>query len=136
MLHDLGHLLASYAEKLPDDADDGHQYVPVPFLRGLFPDAVIEPIRLHVDAKRYLCTVDSAYWSGLSPASKRSLALQGGRFSAAEATRFLNLPFAADAVAIRRWDDRAKEPLAKPPAWSHYLGLLHGISRPALASAA
>ena len=35
--------------------NDLHEFVAIPFLRGVFSDAVIEPIRLHVDAKRYLC---------------------------------------------------------------------------------
>ena len=35
--------------------DDQHQYAALPFLRGSFDDVVLEPIRLHVDAKRYLC---------------------------------------------------------------------------------
>jgi predicted HD phosphohydrolase len=42
---------------------------------------VLEPIRLHVDAKRCLCTLEPGYAETLSPASQASLALQGGRFS-------------------------------------------------------
>lgn len=125
LLHDLGHLLAASRET-PKAAgvDDLHQYLALPFLRGLFPDAVLEPIRMHVDAKRYLCHVDRHYWAGLSPASQRSLALQGGPFSDGEAAAFIAQAFAADAVALRRWDDCAKDPSATPPAWAHYAGVL------------
>ena len=124
LLHDLGHLLASSAPGAHAGVDDTHQYLAAPFLRGLYPDAVIEPIRMHVDAKRYLCSVDPGYWQILSPESQRSLALQGGIYTASQARQFIEQPFAMDAVALRRWDDTAKDPAAKPPGWSHYTPLL------------
>ncbi|MDQ3602139.1 MAG: hypothetical protein M3408_13025 [Actinomycetota bacterium] len=40
----------------------------------------------------------------------RSLAVQGGPAAAAEVSRFLRHPLAADAMALRRWDDLAKVP--------------------------
>lgn len=78
LLHDLGHLIADH----PDTPtlrgiDDKHQYFVLPFLRGLFSSAVLDPIRLHVEAKRYLCYVEPQYEASLSEDSKRSLALQG-----------------------------------------------------------
>jgi phosphonate degradation associated HDIG domain protein len=109
-LHDVGHLIAELPHSLERESDDVHQYLPIPFLRGTFVDAVLEPIRLHVDAKRYLCRVDDGYWDSLSPASKHSLQLQGGRFERGAADRFLALPFAWDAIRLRRWDDLAKVP--------------------------
>lgn len=135
LLHDLGHLLASYAEQLPPDADDGHQYIPVPFLRGRFPDAVIEPIRLHVDATRYLCGIDSAYWARQSDSERRCLARQGGPFNEAESAAFLMRPFAADALRVRRWDDLAQDLNAKPPPWSHFARVLQRASRGAMTAA-
>jgi predicted HD phosphohydrolase len=71
---------------------------------------VLEPIKLHVEAKRYLCHAEPGYWQSLSPASRHSLALQGGVLSLGEATAFLAQPFSTDAVRLRRWDDRAKLP--------------------------
>ena len=124
LLHDLEHLVAVENSSKTAGVDDLHQYMAIPFLRGVFPDAVLEPIRMHVDAKRYLCRVDSSYWASLSPASQRSLALQGGPFTASEADAFMAQPFAADAVALRLWDDRAKDPAATPPDWAHYVGVL------------
>lgn len=47
-------------------------------LRLAFGGAALEPIRLHVDAKRYLCGVDADYHDTLTAASRASLALQGG----------------------------------------------------------
>lgn len=123
LLHDLGHLLPRAAPKAAG-VDDLHQYMAIPFLRGVFGEAVLAPIRMHVDAKRYLCHVDEHYWAGLSPASQRSLELQGGAFSEEEAAAFIAQPFAADAVALRRWDDLAKDPAATPPGWAHYAAVL------------
>lgn len=37
---------------------------------------------------------------------------------------FIARPFAADAVALRRWDDLAKDPAARPPGWAHYAAVL------------
>jgi phosphonate degradation associated HDIG domain protein len=123
LLHDLGHLLPR-SLRVARGVDDLHQFLAIPFLRGVFADAVLEPIRMHVDAKRYLCHVDGHYWSGLSPASQRSLQLQGGPFLEAEAATFMAQPFASDAVALRRWDDRSKDPAATPPPWEHYVAVL------------
>lgn len=81
-LHDLGHLLNLQGETPSERGiDDLHQYFALPFLRPLFGNAVLEPIRLHVDAKRCLCAIDESYFSTLSADSVRSLKLQGA-FSA------------------------------------------------------
>lgn len=135
LLHDLGHLLAAERAPVAAGADDLHQFMALPFLRGVFPEAVLAPIRLHVDAKRYMCRVDPSYWAGLSPASKRSLVLQGGPFSEEEAHDFMAQAFAADAVALRRWDDSAKDPQALTPGWAHYAAVLQRASCVELASA-
>jgi phosphonate degradation associated HDIG domain protein len=122
LLHDLGHLLAPVDDT--GERDDLHQYVALPFLRGLLPEAVLAPIRLHVDAKRYLCAVEPGYGATLSPASQRSLGLQGGPFTPAEALRFAAQPFAHEAVRVRRYDDHAKAPGLATPSLAHYLALL------------
>jgi phosphonate degradation associated HDIG domain protein len=132
LLHDFGHLLAAYTLPRSIDKmaslDDMHQYVAIPFLRGVFTDAVLEPIRLHVDAKRYLCFVDESYWASLSPASQRSLELQGGIFSSEEASAFAAQTHADDAVALRRWDDLAKKTDATTPEWQHYVKVLESAA--------
>lgn len=121
LLHDLGHML----HDLGDDAvqqsiNDRHEIRALHLLRSAFGNAVLEPIRLHVNAKRYLCRVDVMYYDALSPASKASLALQGGAYSAEEARRFIALPYARDAARLRTWDDRAKIPGAATPPLAHY----------------
>ena len=129
-LHDLGHLINDQGETPTlRGIDDRHEYVALPFLRDLFGPEVLQPIRLHVDAKRYLCargdgTVTGAdYWAGRSIDSRRSLELQGGIFSDPEAEGFRAQPFAEDGVRVRLWDDRAKLAGAETPPLSHYIAL-------------
>ena len=135
LLHDLGHLLTAGKALVSAGSDDLHQFIALPFLRGVFPEAVLAPIRLHVDAKRYMCRVDPSYWASLSPASKKSLVLQGGPFTQEQAHDFMAQAFASDAVALRRWDDCAKNPEASTPGWAHYAAVLQRASCAELASA-
>jgi phosphonate degradation associated HDIG domain protein len=122
LLHDLGHMLNLQGETpTARGIDDTHQYFAIPFLRGTFGDAVLEPIRLHVDAKRALCALEQDYFDALSEDSRRSLKLQGGIYSLAEADEFLARPYAEDAIRVRRWDDEAKVKGAVTPPLSHYL---------------
>jgi predicted HD phosphohydrolase len=100
----------------------------LPFLRGLFPPAVLEPIRLHVDAKRYICATDSAYFLQLSDDSKRSLVLQGGIFSSEEARSFIEKPYAEDAVQLRRRDDKAKMKNMKTPAFGDFVSVMQACA--------
>ena len=122
LLHDLGHLL-NHRGETPTlrGIDDTHQYYALPFLRGLFPADVLDAIKLHVDAKRYLCKVDAGYYERLSADSKRSLALQGGVFDESSAAAFLALPGARDAVMLRHWDDLAKQAGLATPTLAHFL---------------
>jgi len=123
LLHDLGHLLNHQGETPTlRGIDDTHQYFALPFLRGLFPDAVLDAIKLHVDAKRYLCHANAGYHERLSDDSKRSLALQGGVFDAAQASAFIAQPAARDAVMLRQWDDLAKQADLATPSLAHFLG--------------
>ncbi len=122
LLHDLGHLLHDLGDTPSlHGVDDVHQYRALPFLRGLFDDEVLNAIKLHVDAKRYLCAMRAGYHNDLSADSKRSLNLQGGIFSAAEAAKFIVQPGAPDAVRLRQWDDLAKDADRLTPSLSHFL---------------
>ena len=126
LLHDLGHLLNDHGRGVDDSPtlrgiDDTHQHFAVPFLRGLFPAAVLDAIQLHVDAKRYLCQANPGYFARLSDDSKRSLALQGGVFGAGQAGAFLAQAGAVDAVRLRQWDDLAKQADFATPPLAHFL---------------
>jgi phosphonate degradation associated HDIG domain protein len=122
LLHDLGHLLHDFGRTPTQQGlDDLHQYRCLPFLRALFGPQTLEPIRLHVDAKRFLCAREPGYLETLSPDSRRSLALQGGVFDEVQAQAFAAQPFAEDAVRVRRWDDGAKSANAVVPGLSHFV---------------
>jgi phosphonate degradation associated HDIG domain protein len=109
LLHDIGHMLDhSIGSKNPGE-DLVHEVTGADFLAQWFPKEVTEPVRLHVVAKRFLTGNDIEYYNTLSPASKHSLDLQGGPMSADAQRQFLNVPFAKEAIQLRRWDDQAKE---------------------------
>ena len=110
LLHDVGQFLAEAGETAEREKRDArHEIGGADLLARYFPAAVIEPVRLHVNAKRYLCAADPAYHQGLSRASRLSLGLQGGPFSAGDAEAFLRLPFAGEAIRLRRYDDLGKQ---------------------------
>jgi gamma-butyrobetaine dioxygenase len=119
LLHDIGHLC--------HETDAGHAEAGARWLRRWFGPAVTEPVRLHVAAKRYLCATEPGYLGRLSAESVRTLTLQGGPMTAEEASRFLALAHARGAVAVRRWDEAAKDPAVVPPPFSHFAPLLAGL---------
>ena len=122
LLHDLGHLLHDLGET-PSvrGVDDVHQYRALPFLRGLFSDDVLNAIRLHVDAKRFLCAIQPEYHALLSEDSRRSLLLQGGIFNDAAAAEFIRQQGAERAVQLRLWDDAAKDANLTTPTLAHFM---------------
>jgi gamma-butyrobetaine dioxygenase len=130
LLHDVGHLLHGLPEDVAERGIDGrHEQGGADWLARHFGPAVSEPVRLHVAAKRYLCAVEPAYLTGLSPASRRSLALQGGPFDAAGVRAFEAEPYFRDAVRLRRWDDEAKVSGLAVPGLDHYRGRLAAAAR-------
>jgi len=111
LLHDVGHLLHDLPDDAPDQGiDDRHEVSGANWLAERFGDAVVEPVRLHVASKRYLCTVDPDYQKELSPPSVLSLKLQGGLMSEEEVAELEAHPLLERAVQLRRWDDEAKIP--------------------------
>lgn len=121
LLHDIGHLLTNATrDSLPGGTDFHHEDAGEQWLSAHFGPAVTEPIRLHVAAKRYLCAIDPNYAASLSPASQDSLLLQGGPMTADEVSAFTATPWAAEAAALRRWDDAAKTPGLEVPGLSQH----------------
>ena len=121
LLHDIGHLVDTrYDPTFSRGEDRCHERIGAGYLSRWFPPAVTEPVRLHVPAKRYLCATEKDYFARLSPMSVRTLELQGGPMSAAESVAFATLPYAGDAVELRRWDEAAKDPRARPPTLEHF----------------
>lgn len=109
LLHDVGHMVQKLGEDAADRGrDDHHEMIGAGVLgRGFGPD-VVEPVRLHVQAKRYLAAFEPGYLELLSPASLKSLRLQGWLMTAEEAETFLAHPAAENAILLRRYDERGK----------------------------
>jgi phosphonate degradation associated HDIG domain protein len=131
LLHDYGHLI----HDLPDDSaahgvDTQHEEVAHRFLEQHFGPEVVEPIRMHVAAKRYLCAVEPSYLAELSPASILSLELQGGPYDEREVAAFEASPHAQDAVRLRRYDDVGKVAGATTPDFEHYRPVLESVLAP------
>lgn len=127
LLHDIGHLF--HPEDLADSGIDGqHEEQGAAWLSAYFPASVTEPIRLHVPAKRYLCAVEPGYLAGLSPASVKSLALQGGPFTPDEVVAFEQNPHFEAAVRLRHWDDTAKVVGLEVAPLGNYLPLLLSLA--------
>ena len=129
LLHDVGHLI----HRLGDDCavrgiNDRHEYTGAALVANLFPEAVAAPIRLHVDAKRWLVANQPGYAAGLSPASITSLELQGGAYNAEESAAFLARPFARDAIRLRLWDDAAKVPDRVVPEVDYFWRLVPDLA--------
>jgi predicted HD phosphohydrolase len=130
LLHDVGHLLAADGHA-PGFAAREHGVVGAEFLAAAFDVRVVEPVRLHVHAKRYLVTVDPLYPLSLSAASMEALEDQGGCMDLMELQRFESAPFALDAVTVRRVADAAKVPGHRTPPLVRYLSVLDGLVQPA-----
>jgi [1-hydroxy-2-(trimethylamino)ethyl]phosphonate dioxygenase len=130
LLHDIGHLIHDLGNgPAARGIDDRHEILGHQFLASWFAAPVTEPVRLHVDAKRYLTATDPGYFATLSAGSVRSLELQGGPFSAEEAASFISRPFAADAVRLRRWDEAAKVPGKTTPDLGYFRRYLDEMCR-------
>ncbi len=129
LVHDIGHLLltersAENAVSNHRETDLRHEVVAQEFLTQHFPSGVVEPIALHVDAKRYLCAVDSDYFARLSPASVNTLSLQGGPMSSGETASFERNRRWRQAVELRRFDDDAKVAGKLTPTVEHFVARL------------
>lgn len=128
LLHDIGHLQVDDDGLAARGKDARHERAGAALLKHYFGPSVTDPVRLHVDAKRYLCTTNPDYHAALSAASVTSLKVQGGPYSSSEAEVFAARPFAKEAVALRRWDDLAKDPAAKPPSLEHFAETAEALS--------
>jgi len=136
LLHDVGHLRGADAlaggieisgRELMAGTDNNHGERGAQWLAQWFPESVTGPVRLHVAAKRYLCAAEPSYFALLSEASVYTLAVQGGPMTETETAGFERTPHAADAIAVRRWDDQAKDPAAEVPDFDFYRPLLTSL---------
>ncbi len=130
LLHDIGHLIQPFGENpAAIGIDHCHERLGAAWLQQFFGPEVHEPVRWHVEAKRYLCTTKPAYKDRLSQDSIRSLKLQGGPMTPVEIGAFEARPFSRDAVRLRYLDEAAKVIDAETPDLDHYLSLVEECAR-------
>ncbi len=128
LLHDIGH----YTSEFPEDAlekgvNNYHDTAGAAVLAPFFPELVIDCVRYHVAAKRYLCATDPNYFDRLSEASVHSLGLQGGPMSDNEAAVFRENPNLVEILQVRFWDEGGKDPDLETPPFEHYAPILQRV---------
>ena len=110
-LHDIGHLLLdennSNENFLKDDLK--HELMGYNFLKNFLEDEITKPILLHVQAKRFLCTINNEYYNSLSDASKESFKIQGGKMSDEQVKIFRNNSYLNLALTLREFEDLSKK---------------------------
>ena len=122
LLHDYGHLVCNLPNStFADGIDNKHEVLGAAALSAWFDDDIVQAVRLHVAAKRYLCGATPSYRDKLSPASVTTLTLQGGPMSDAEMSAFREQPGYRLALKVRLYDDLGKEPAMDRPELEHYL---------------
>ena len=125
LLHDYGHFILDNPDQLINKKEDGqHEEVAYLFLKKYFKKNVVEPIKIHVKAKRYLVR-NQKYYNILSDASKISLNLQGGVMSDDEAEKFEDEKYFNDAIKLRKFDEAAKKKDIKMKDINDYKNLLN-----------
>lgn len=128
LLHDIGH----FTNEFPEDAlergtDTLHEDAGAAVLERFFPAAVVDCVRHHVAAKRYLCAIEPDYLRALSPASVHTLRLQGGPMRKVEVEAFARNPNLNAILQVRRWDDAGKVAGAETPDFAHYAPILQAL---------
>lgn len=129
LLHDIGHYTSEFGPYSPDDTEDNHHDdAGAEVLQHFFPPVVVDCVRLHVAAKRYLCATNPGYFDKLSEASVHTLQLQGGPMNDDEIASFEAEPHFREAVRVRLWDEGGKDPDMVTPPFSHYIPLLERVA--------
>ena len=125
LLHDYGHFVIEDPKQLVTDKIDGrHEIIGANYLKKFFHNEIIEPILLHVEAKKYLSR-DKKYFDSLSEASKISLKLQGGAMSDLEVKKFEKNKNYENAIKLRKFDEGAKQKNIKVKNIKDYIDLLN-----------
>ena len=124
LLHDYGHFIIEDPDNLVRSNKDGeHESIGYEYLKKFFNKEIVEPIKYHVLAKRYLAR-DKKYFSFLSEASKISLKLQGGVLNDKESKEFRKKKYFKNSVLVRKFDEAAKKTNIKMKSIDSYKSLL------------
>ena len=128
LLHDIGHFIGEFGTFTMDDTGDRyHEISGAQVLEGFFPEVVVESVRHHVAAKRYLCATKPSYFSKLSPASVHSLHLQGGPMSDTEVHEFASNPYLDEIIQVRYLDEAGKVADMETRDFDHFKPLLQRL---------
>ena len=124
LLHDYGHFIIENPDELvKNNLDGNHESIGYEYLKNFFKKEVVEPIKYHVLAKRYLAN-NKRYYNQLSDASKISLKLQGGILNKKQMNEFEKKPFFKNAIKLRKFDELAKKTKIKIKSINDYKDLL------------
>ena len=124
LLHDYGHFILEGPDELVRKKIDGkHEDIGYEYLKKFFKKEVVEPIKYHVLAKRYLAK-EKKYFNSLSNASKISLNLQGGALNKKESKEFEKKDFFKNSIKLRKFDEVAKRNDIKIKSIIEYKDLL------------
>ncbi len=122
LLHDFGHLICNMPNNTFEEGDDNyHEELGAKALQDWFEDDIVEAVRLHVDAKRYLCAANPEYKDKLSEASITTMAIQGGPMNKREMLAFRRKKGHRIAIRIRAYDDCGKMPEMRRPGLNYYI---------------
>ena len=128
LLHDIGHFTNEFGTFTMNDTEDRyHEDAGAKVLERFFPSIVIDCVRFHVAAKRYLCATRPEYLKQLSEASLHSLHLQGGPMNLEEVSQFEKNANLDKIVAVRYFDDAGKNPNMKTPDFSYFAPMIQRI---------
>ena len=124
LLHDYGHFILEDPDELVKLSVDGqHENIGYEYLKSFFKKEIVEPIKYHVLAKRYLAR-EKNYFDLLSEASKTSLKLQGGALNQGESIKFEAQEYFKSSILLRKFDEAAKETDVKMKSIHDYQKLL------------
>ena len=124
LLHDYGHFLIDNPDELvKNKLDGGHETIGYQYLKKFFDKKIVEPIKYHVLAKRYLAR-NKKYFEKLSHASKVSLKLQGGILNNKETKSFEKKTYFKSSILLRKFDEGAKKTYINMKTINDYKKLL------------
>ena len=124
LLHDYGHFIIDDPDELVKNDKDGyHESMGYEYLKSFFKKEIVEPIKYHVLAKKYLAR-NKKYYNLLSDASKISLKLQGGILNKKESNEFEKMSFFKNTIKLRKFDELAKKTNIKIKSINDYKDLL------------
>lgn len=123
LFHDIGHLCAPEdAQKMGELGVLSHELIGAAYLRTVgFSERLAVLVQSHVDAKRYLSSVNPRYLKHLSQASLQTLEYQGGAMKKDELKRFEEQTDFKNMILVRKCDEAAKRTdLKMAPLQSYY----------------